>query len=86
MTWEYVGNKQLEPLSMELCLRNCRGAGKESFGRSAKYLIRHHRLDVILFFETQISGDRAKKVCENLRWGSSVVVDSHDRAGGLIVL
>ncbi|KAL8150827.1 hypothetical protein V2J09_020635 [Rumex salicifolius] len=54
-----------------LCIPwNCRGAGKESFGRSAKYLIRHHSLDVIVFFEMQISGDRSKK----------------GRAGGLIVL
>ncbi|KAL8140375.1 hypothetical protein V2J09_006396 [Rumex salicifolius] len=69
----------LYPLELSWC-------GKESFGRSGKYLIRHHRLDVIVFFETQISGDRAKKVCENLRWGSSVVVNSQGRAGGLIVL
>ncbi|KAL8151487.1 LOW QUALITY PROTEIN: hypothetical protein V2J09_021295 [Rumex salicifolius] len=71
---------------MKFLLWNCCSAGKASFERAAKYLIRKHKIDLLVVFETQLSRARAKRAAEALRWGSLLIVNMEGRAGGIWLL
>ncbi|KAL8160185.1 hypothetical protein V2J09_001722 [Rumex salicifolius] len=46
---------------------NCRGAGKDQFITTTKYLARHYDVDIMALIEIKISGINAQTVCDKLK-------------------
>ena len=65
---------------------NCRGALNPTFYDVVNDLIRMHSLVIMIFVETKVSGERARRISKNLNLDGAIFSNSIGLTGGLWVL
>lgn len=71
---------------MNILIWNCYGAAKKGFRRAIRYMIRHHKIDILVLSETKISGGRADDICSKLGYSGCHRVEALRRSGGFWIL
>ena len=73
-------------LIMNMLIWNCRGAINPTFCDVVNELVRLHSPAIMIIVETKVSGDRARRILENLDLDGAIFANSIGLTGGLWVL
>lgn len=70
-------------LFMNIIAWNCRGVLRPAFRSHVRELVCNHDLVVLIVMETQIGGNRAKEITDDLPFDGVIHTDTIGYAGGL---
>ena len=71
---------------MNIIIWNCKGALNLSFQKHVRELVQNHDPAILVVMETQVGGERARVITDNLPFDGASHTDTIGYAGGLWVL